>query len=102
MKGSVKEVLTAAKWILQNVGWTKGALARDAAGEWVRSNEPSATCFCIRGAVSATTFDRRSKATAEDAMRDTLTNGSLVEFNDSQATVKPILALIDRTIRHAS
>ena len=106
MHGTVAEVLTAARWILANVGWTKRAFARDKRGEalWARGNwNDLAVCFCARGAVYATTFDSDSKTMAAVALDAAVTDGDcgngVAGFNDRQRSVAPVLALFDRVIR---
>lgn len=50
---TAQDVLTKALALISSpAAWTRGALARDEAGEVVWPNDPKATCWCPQGAIS--------------------------------------------------
>jgi len=49
MKTAEQILLDAAALIRK--GWTKGAYARDATGQWVESIKSTAVCWCAEGAI---------------------------------------------------
>jgi hypothetical protein len=52
MSKEVAEVLTKARDILEDMGWTKRYLAREINNISVKTDSPQATCFCSLGALA--------------------------------------------------
>lgn len=103
---NVKRLLKAARRLLVEKGWTKGAYGRDVNSLSVGVAEP-ATCFCAMGALmsarnrSDTSFaDLESFTRARRILKAALPKGydAIESFNDSKKSVRPILALYDRAI----
>ena len=91
-------------------GWTQGCFAKDALGEQVNPEAPTATCWCAVGAVRASMgpayriamIDGRAHAELYEAIASVgaIDSGdAIVEFNDKQGrTQAEVLALFDRAI----
>jgi hypothetical protein len=87
------EVLIAAKWMIENVGWIQGAYVRTDA-----DRKPNA--FCLAGALQY--VESESNVIREHAYalisRQT-PDGSYIKFNDSpKRTKQEVVALLDRAI----
>ena len=81
--------------------WTKGWFARDQYGNECRSQDSTATCWCIMGAITfVTPRDRKKLAIVKDVLSAHLpTWYCLSDFNDRPTTTHAdIIALIDRAI----
>lgn len=77
--------------------WTKGENARDAEGNKVRPDNPTAVCWCLEGAIRYCYGEswRTSYYKAEDAVQD-MSGGYLnaFEWNDApRRTYKQVIAL---------
>lgn len=102
-------VLDAVRDVLSNPDrWTKFELARSRLGDPVEPDDPSASCWCLQGAISRVVDDSTTRNAAHQelrvtlALRDRLINLPLiaVEYNDQHDTTHAdILKLIDDTIR---
>jgi hypothetical protein len=88
------EVLKAAKWILENVGWTKGQsrLTNDA-GKYI--------AFCAYGAVGMVEADNYiDRDLAMKRLHDVAPGGDMVVFNDYKKTTKKmVLNKFDKAIK---
>lgn len=79
---TVKEVLIAAKWILENVGWCKGAYAKDKFGDWLVPGEPhEVTCACSSGAIYLVEAPRKLQESAIFLL-GTIVNSHVPTWND--------------------
>jgi hypothetical protein len=107
---SVREVLIAARWILDKIGWTQGCDARDSDGRLVSPTNSRAVCFCATGAVIAVEAEEVGlRLNAIRSLERELTPPShqvpgmrvtLAFWNDQRRrTKKQVLALFDRVIR---
>lgn len=97
------EVLKAARELISNPArWTQGAFAKDVIGKQVAFDDPSAVCWCARGAMYVI-GDRSGLATdgwraLRAAIQGSLDSDLCVSsFNDSH-THAEVLALFDATI----
>lgn len=103
---SAIDTLRKARGLLEK-GWTKGAYARNAEGQKTAWLSPEATCWCARGALLAAAevngdfysenWDNVNKITSIIEHRPCGGLG-LLDFNDAQDTVEPILAVFDEVI----
>ena len=102
MNDDVKQVLTKARKLIE-IGWTRGANARNNRQRITPITSPDATCFCIHGAVCRATHDLQLpdeiSYRAMDRL-DAVTPGgvSAVFFNDQASTKTQVLDLIDKAI----
>jgi hypothetical protein len=94
---TVREVLIAAKWILENVGWCKGDYARSRDGRTVSGSSPEAAFFCGIGATYAVHCE---DATLGQMARASL--GNMAQLNDRKRTcLRDVLARFDEAIARA-
>lgn len=98
---STKSTLADARSILL-CGWTRGVYARNAEGYEVNADDSTAVCWCLEGAIfkSRTSYD--NYADMMDTLERCIDGKSLVDFNDRQESVEPVLALLDQAIEQAS
>lgn len=99
------EVLQAAKWILENVGWFQG--------NWSYSDPQSGeeVAFCALGAINKVEDGGQNKALAKTRLMEALPKKAkreyanrswrdIATFNDDKKTTKRmVLALFDRAIK---
>ncbi len=103
---TTKEILIAArKKIERPECWTKGALARNAAGTELIIGRESAVCWCAFGATEAANAGNNdheasdAERSADNALRSLVPNRDVPSFNDAATTTHAdILALFDRAI----
>jgi hypothetical protein len=93
----VADILRAAADVLEPEGaWTRRAMARDRRGEPVLSGSLSACRWCAQGAIRAVVrvppFDPCWQA--ERRLRDYLGVESVLDWNDAQPSVEPVLAAL--------
>jgi len=94
---TVREVLVAARWILENVGWTKGVYARNSRGQSTLAQDAGAQCFCGMGATYAVLKQNMDLGIQARALL-----GDMVAFNDAPSTTLPmVLARFDEAIARA-
>ncbi len=104
---TVKEVLIAARWILEHVGFTRGATARDKYGEPVACGSPHAVCYCSLGAINRVNAHLELINGADDVLSNTPINStacrwppSIIKYNDSLARGKrQVVARFTRAIK---
>lgn len=104
---TVKETLTAARWILENVGWCQGSYYKDKNGSNVglaaRHNPENVACACALGSIYLVENDEpfaidKAITTLADASKI----GSIADFNDDPGRTKQeVLDLFDRAIEGA-
>lgn len=97
----------AAELIAQPGGWTKDSYAKDPKGFSVRVMSPSATSFCIMGAVQRTICEGGSRLTSDieqdvrDAFMD-ITGDSPIYFNDQFGrTQEEVVSMMRRVAKFA-
>lgn len=96
---STKEYLTKASNLLNEKGWTQGAMAKDINGQSVYSESPYAVCYCAAGAIFATVPPNKSRSELVNLVRDAVNARSLVEWNDLPGRTKEeVLAAFDKAI----
>lgn len=91
MSNEVAEVLTKARSILQDMGWTKHSLARDDKNLMTAVDSVDAVCFCSLGAICRAIGGRdiESPTPLERAVKIQLSktmNADIVETNDDNDT----------------
>ena len=95
------ETLKAAKALISDPAkWTRGQIARDAEGRFVRARDPEAVCWCSYGAIDRVCGKDAiawAGATVElmNAMR-----GGIAMFNDNNDHAA-VMAAFDRAIEQA-
>jgi hypothetical protein len=92
---SVLGVLTAAKWLLENIGWTKNHYeTEDAEGNF--------TAFCSSGALQRVeVVDEDLRERAYHYLTEEM-NSNVIQFNDDPRNTKAqILSAFDRAIKRA-
>lgn len=100
---TVKEVLIAAKWILENVGWCQGDSKKYASGEgWSRPFVPVA--FCSLGSIDAVEKTGHMLGEmAREQLRLTIQSNYIAEWNDNQyRTKEQVVEAFDKAIKRAS
>ena len=87
-------------------GWTKGTIARDSRGDALDCDDPNAVSWCLIGSINRAYYDltgRRPNYTGpyrefweriEAGLLHRYGHKDLVEANDAQTTVSPLLALL--------
>jgi hypothetical protein len=96
---TAKEVLIAAKWILKNVGWTKGSWYRDAGGIPVSGNHAKIASCCLDGAMDLVECTISAKMEAFLRLKS-VTDGNILGFNDDPLTTKKmVLDKLDEAIK---
>lgn len=94
---SVKGVLQAALWMLENVGWTRGAA--------VRAGGRSGVAFCASGAIDWVQANWNLKQAAAEHLAKFLPKiygGSIISFNDAKETTKKqVLTAFKLAIKNA-
>lgn len=114
-----KQQLSHARNLISTKGWTKGTFARNAEGKGVSEINPTATCFCMLGAINNYVFNKHDqlRETAPDgeyemqlqalwdaneaamAALRTTTCDNIPTFNDApERTVEEVLAAFDAAI----
>jgi hypothetical protein len=95
---TIKQVLTAAKWMIENVGWIKGSYAEYDDG----SKLP--TGFCSLGALNAVEANNRVKEQAQIHLYHTLhhalgVNDGVAYWQDNAVRTKEeVLAFFEKAI----
>ncbi len=110
---TVKEVLAAARWMLENVGWCQGEFAKSQdktvwMGRYTTLEEAvqgagveTVDCFCSLGAINAVEADSSIKRLAEENL-STAIGGSILRWNDNpKRTKKEVLKSFDKAIKGA-
>lgn len=98
--------------------WTKGEFARNARGEVIDRDHPEATCWCLMGAylsespgivvedgMSLTDIRKQMReiGRVQEVLHRSVYGGSLVEFNDAEATTHDdIMGFLDFAIKQTA
>ena len=118
----IVDILTRAKAIVTHKdNWTQGEYARNARGNQVQSDDPTAVCWCASGAIEraggnigTTNYaHQQPTGTAICAFAQTLPDDhwdgalvplhAVVNFNDADSTShSDVLAAFDKSIKEAS
>lgn len=105
---TVKEVLTAARWIIDNVGWCQKYYYKTKAGlgRFDVSSATDVDCACSIGAIYLTEASPVLQNQALDMFDSTLNDVSGVPFiatwNDKRdRTKEEVLAVFDKAIKRA-
>lgn len=104
MKAStVKEVLIAAKWILENVGWCQGAYYKDKNGlktsVFAIKSGDSLDCCCLVGACNLVDTDFYLSHCAVQSLGIVVGNQHVPTWNDSKGRTKEeVIAAINTAI----
>lgn len=97
-------MLEQVKKLIQK-GWCRDTFARNSRNQSVSTSSIYATKFCIAGAVVRVCENHspKEKALIVNALRGNMPKKwlSLYDFNDSRNTSRPVVALINRTIKNA-
>jgi hypothetical protein len=107
---SIKEVLIAARWILDNVGWcqntytkNKSGISNDTPGNMIDLNNVSAAC--LLGAVHLVETNSMIRSKAFNMINDRLYNiegrYSLSWNDDPRRTKDQVLFFLDKIIKEA-
>ena len=105
---TVKEVLIAARWILENIGWCQDASAKRENGTSIQGSffiEPG-HCYCASGAIDIIDTHHNSlkshAARLVDEAARSLTGLSIIACNDMPGrTKKKMLEVFDLAIKKA-
>lgn len=111
---TVKEVLVAAKWLLNKYQWCRGSWYKDSLKEGYYNPDKFLTgtkqlsCMCLDGAVKIVDADGYTKEQARDLLNSLLKTDSIVVWNDiavwndaPKRTKKQVLALLNKAIDKA-
>jgi hypothetical protein len=109
MTPTTLDILTNARNMLETLGWTKGALARDHEGDVVDPTSDMVCSVCAYGALGraagwndsncATTMPR-CVYLADHRLRQALDGGSYINKNDNPFTTKEdMIAVFNKAIR---
>lgn len=109
------EVLKAVKWILTNIGWTKGNNYLDTLGKpldhtGLLSEDlyPKVGSVCLNGALNLVEADNATKEISRTLLLseiDRTTNNhyeTITSFNDRSYSKEDVLALLDRAIKRSA
>lgn len=110
---TVKEVLVAARWIIENVGWCKGEFAKSGdKSVWVgayttledaakEAEVSTVDAFCSLGAINAVDANHFLKEEAARIFHNSV-GGSISYWNDNEKRTKSqVLKAFDRAIAGA-
>jgi hypothetical protein len=108
---TVKEVLVAARWIIDNIGWCQGAFARttDGRGIFVNFRETKAAAYCSVGAICVVEkSDRALENQAYSLLKEVIGFSNdfwqmgIPGWNDNSYTTKQrVLEVFDQAIERA-
>jgi len=103
---TTKEILIAARAKIERPEcWTNGAYARDAAGREVEPTCPDAVCWCVRGAIDASTGHHSGNRPASVLFSQAVAGyGALyipIWNDEPNRTHAEVLAAFDRAIAAA-
>lgn len=101
MKKTPVQVLKAARRLLVTKGWTRGVFFRDAKRRKLGTSR-GAACFCSMGAIFHAGIgspDRILEAT--NALRTSIDQVSVINWNDAQKSKHSVLKAFDRAIELA-
>lgn len=102
---TAKEVLIAARWIIENVGWCQNAYYKDANGEtgWNFINPPvSVSCACASGAIYFVEADSELHVAALNILFKNIPpiGTTISGWNDQPGrTKKQVLAAFNKAIK---
>lgn len=94
---TVKEVLIAIKWILENIGWCKGT--------WSKYLNGKPVAFCLSGACNTVEPEygwliEDARQAMRDVIYDVAPNRDIASFNDSTLTTKKdVIRMLDKAIK---
>ena len=95
---TVREVLVAAKWIVQHIGWTKNGYGKKD-GETLGWGDRDGDCFCAVGACGVVEAAYELREDARLFLNRACGSRSMLGFNDSRSTTKvKILQKFDEAI----
>lgn len=100
---SVKEVLVAARWIVENIGWCQRAAMIDKKGKRLNvlsGLNKEADAFCMAGAVNVVNTGNDFSLVADSfKLLNKEADGNFITWNDTLGRTKEeVLALFDRVI----
>lgn len=97
---TVKEVLIAAKWILENIGWNQNDYYRSKSGKRFDNHidMSDVASACSAGAIYLVEADVSLQEDTVDYLLQTI-GGSVSRFNDAPSTTKEdVLAVFQKAI----
>lgn len=102
---TVKEVLVAAKWLLDHYGWTRLTMWRTPKGEeigqaiFITDGTRKLGSCCLLGALSLVECTLQAKAEAHLAIKNAIYAPYISTWNDSPGRTKQdVIALLDKLI----
>jgi hypothetical protein len=109
---TVKEVLVAAKWLLQNYDWNQAAWYITTDGlrlnspEWFivarKQNRLQLKSCCISGAVQLVNTDKDTKEMALLSLQSAARTDNIINWNDwNGRTKEQVIKLLDKAIEKA-
>lgn len=99
----VKAALVSARELLADPArWCKGTLARAADGTPVDPGNPSATCWCVVGAIHKATLVAAVRRAATSMVEEATGGGDWIADWNDRATHREILAGLDAAIGRAA
>lgn len=101
MTSALKVLVSARELLSDEKRWTKGNMARDAAGADVNPRGKKAVCWCVVGAVMKSPLGRLYQGDAIDRIYRVV-GGSIGGFNDAPTTTHAdVLRVLDAAIERA-
>ena len=105
---TVKQVLVAARWILDNVGWCQGSYFKSKDGKRM-FNIREATdvdCVCAMGAILAVETTEELQSQALDLVNDLIVENHYTRYianwnDESGRTKQQVLKMMDKAIERA-
>jgi hypothetical protein len=85
---TVKEVLIAARWMIENVGWCKGIYTQYPADITLGAPNPRPCAFCATGAIYHVEAEAGLRSAAESFLERSLGVYSVPTWNDYPETTK--------------
>jgi hypothetical protein len=99
---TTKQVLIAAKWILENKGWCQGYYRKNAQGQDVY-DDAQASSFCSIGAIWAVKATNSNLISEAVKLLDKASGSNTVFWNDAlDRTKKEVLEGFDKAIKEAT
>lgn len=102
------DLLKETRRLIDEIGWTQGAYARDDRGAFADVEDPKAVCFCLSGAIRRARLNLDEAAYSDSATAATLfiaeagPGRSIPAWNDAPSRTKDdVLKTLDKAIELA-
>src|ERR1700677_213193 len=100
---TVKEVLVAARWMIENIGWCQGANLRNSQGKYIALDDAgeykNVASLCTIGAIVMVEAPEQTKNTAYIRLSRIIDHTVISQWNDEPTRTKQeVLSAFDKAI----